>query len=72
MNRTNKKRIAKLENSIGKNCRGKRALVIFDSTVDYEHDLSKIEADVILALPDNGMRGFKDGVVVGSCVVKYF
>lgn len=71
MNRTNKSRISKLESGINKGGRHKRALVIYDPNADYEKDWDKIEANVILALPDNGRRDLKNGVVVGSCVVSY-
>lgn len=71
MNRTNKNRISKLESGVFDNGRHKHALVIYDPNADYEKDLAKIEADVILALPDNGRRDLKNGVAIGSCVVTY-
>ena len=71
MNRANKNRIIKLEGSVELSERHKSALVIYDHNADYELDLSKIEADVIIVLPDNGRGDFNGGVVVGSCVVCY-
>ncbi|ADI39321.1 hypothetical protein [Waddlia chondrophila] len=71
MNRTNKNRISKLESGITEVGRHKSALVIYDPNVDYEKDLAKIDADVVLALPDNGRKDLKNGVVIGSCVVSY-
>jgi hypothetical protein len=72
MNKTNKQRLAKLESSMGSS-RRKTALVIYDCNADYEADLNKIEADTIIALPDNGRRGVcvRIFIKVGSCLVSY-
>lgn len=72
MNKTNKQRIVKLESCMGSS-RHKTALVIYDCNTDYEEDLAKVEADAIIALPDNGRRDLntRNFVTVGSCLVSY-
>ena len=72
MNKTNKQRLVKLENSVGSShC--KTALVIYDCNANYEEDFNKIEADTIIALPDNGRRSLcmKSFSKVGCCLVSY-
>ena len=58
MKLSNKKRIESLEKVLTvKRCRARSAMVCFDPSItDFEINSLEIDADVILALPDNGRR----------------
>jgi hypothetical protein len=61
MTKSIERRVKKLENLLNVN-RGKRriAMVLYDPNICPQSDLPRINADVILCLPDNGHRIPKD------------
>ena len=74
MKQVNKKRIESLEKVLTvKRSRPRSAMVCFDpSILDFEIDSLEIDADVILALPDNGRRcSNEECIPKGSYKVTY-
>jgi len=69
MKSSNKVRIERLEKVMSVNLKNKFALVICDNPCDF--DTSKIEADHILILPDNGRRNPGQEIPKGSYSVSF-
>ncbi len=67
------RRVEKLEKLFHTNqVRRKVAIVIYDPNICLEDDLPKIEADVILCLPDNGHRIPKEKTIPSKgYLIKY-
>ena len=69
MKSSNRIRIERLEKVMSINLKNKFALIICDDPCDF--DTSKIEADHILILPDNGRRDHGHMIPKGSYSVSF-
>ena len=69
MKQTNQQRISKLE---GHRSNRRTATIIYDANSDWEKDVAMVDADFIIALPDNGRDDFAYNNSAGNCFIRYF
>jgi hypothetical protein len=65
------KRLKQLESRLRTNKRHKSARIVCDPKIMHSFDFSKINADALLILPDNGRRTHGEVVPKGGYLVYY-